>query len=107
MTLVTPELVEQVRARLAVGKSYTQIGTALGLSKAQVAGVKRRHLGDVPLAATPPVDAPAPEPRGCRYPLSSGRPWVFCGAAVDRPGSPWCAAHRRICYAGRSWASAA
>lgn len=104
MTPVTPELVEQVRARLALGKSYTQIGTALGLSKGQVAGLKRRWLGDVPLAAAPAVD----DGRGCRFPLSSGRPWVFCGAAVDRPGAPWCAAHRRVCYAGRgSWASAA
>jgi hypothetical protein len=55
----------------------------------------------VPEARMPEV-APAPvlRPLGCQW-ISGDvrtRGWRFCGEPTTGPGSPWCAAHRAVCY---------
>ena len=54
-----------------------------------------------------PVEVMNLRPWSCRFPLDgdkSGAPKLFCGepartADGDGKSSPYCAAHRRICYA--------
>jgi GcrA cell cycle regulator len=55
-----------------------------------------------PMQEAAPSRAAAPVP-GCQWVtqmgrLSAGRPWLFCGAPVDRAGGAWCAKHYADVY---------
>jgi transcriptional regulator with XRE-family HTH domain len=95
MIPVTPELVERVRALRASGLTLRRVARECGAGL----GTIHKLLAGVPALSPPPE--PSVAPRGCQWLFGERPGWTFCGAVVDRPGSPWCSAHRRICYSGK------
>ena len=54
----------------------------------------------VPVVIAAPVIAPrAVNPNECcQWPMTNGRPWVFCGAQRQTAGGVYCADHRAVAY---------
>jgi hypothetical protein len=96
--LVTPELVERVRALRASGLTLRRVARECGTAHSTI----HKLLAGIPATVPPPVSAP--EARHCQWICNDRKPWVWCTEPPDRPGGVWCAAHHRVVYAGRgSW----
>jgi hypothetical protein len=118
---------DAVRALNAFGLSVARIAEALQTSKGRVSGLIRRHVQGKappprpkrerpPKPARLPKPKPAPPPKptlvahdpvsepragGCHWPMSNGKPWMFCGAQAE-PCSVYCYRHRQLASARAS-----
>lgn len=101
-----------IASLFAEGKSYAEIGKALGLTKGQVAGrCHRMRLKRKPGERAKPQKKPKPrrEPkramrlialdaRACRYPIGDTRGEIlFCGA-TRLENSSYCRRHDVLCH---------
>lgn len=128
---IWPEADATLRARWSEGVPCAQIGLELGVSPHAVIGrAGRLDLGRHPsrefVVLRPreprkPMLGPVSPPEGVALqsaPVPSRLPseerckfiagdvqcngWSYCGQPVSKPGSAWCAEHRRIVYQQRS-----
>lgn len=109
--------VEELRRKYKVGRvSIEKARIALGLderalNKQSLAAMSSWSV-KTSLAPLPSLQNAEPIPQAvsfsradtCQYPLTDRQPWRFCDAPTDRGWvgaglpSPYCAAHRKVCY---------
>jgi GcrA cell cycle regulator len=119
--------IERLKALWKAGKSASEIGSELGVSRNAVIGKLHRIEGYTPephrpppRKPPPPIWKPPPPPkrrvvinvpflnltldelkRGvCHYPHGDAVPYRFCGQPTKR-GSQWCTLHSRMVYQAR------
>ena len=110
----TDERVEELRALVAEGTPYAEIGERWGVSK-NVPLAKANRLGIAHPNARPTVKTQSlidrldaldlfPPPGRCAFPYgdTDAAGFHFCGDAVGLPGFPYCPTHARKAYANAS-----
>ena len=78
-------------------REYARQRAKMGLRQAGEPAPKRPTAAPVLLPMRP-----IPPPKTCQWPLTDGRPWLFCDATPGRQGASYCAEHHRAAHVKRA-----
>lgn len=70
-------------------------------------GIRQGDGPPPPARIVAPPQRPIPPPKTCQWPLTDGRPWLFCDAAPGHQGASYCAEHHRAAHVQRAVVQAA